>query len=196
MLKYCQRMRQIEEGLVMKEIKTGGKMVTAVVIIVLLGMVIFLGISQAEASPATIYVPDDYTTIQGAVNAASAGDTIIVRDGTYTENVDVNKDHLTIKSDNGAEVTIVQTSGPDDDIFEVTADYITIDGFAIKEASRGRAGIYLGNVNHCNIYHNTLSDNEYAIRLVSSSANSISNNVISGNRLWGISLQSSNNNIF
>jgi len=40
----------------------------------------------------TIYVPDDYSTIQQAVDDASAGDTIIVRDGTYTENVDVNKE--------------------------------------------------------------------------------------------------------
>lgn len=39
----------------------------------------------AEASPATIYVPDNYSTIQAAVNAASLGATIIVRDGTYTE---------------------------------------------------------------------------------------------------------------
>ena len=43
-----------------------------------------------------VYVPDDYPTIQAAVAAASHGDTIIVRDGTYTENVDVNKEHLTI----------------------------------------------------------------------------------------------------
>lgn len=34
------------------------------------------------------------------VNNASAGDTIIARDGTYTENVDVNKS-LTIQSENG-----------------------------------------------------------------------------------------------
>ncbi|MDI6811677.1 MAG: hypothetical protein QMD80_08465 [archaeon] len=39
----------------------------------------------------TIYVPDNYPTIQSAVDAASAGDTIIVRDGTYIENVNVNK---------------------------------------------------------------------------------------------------------
>ena len=66
--------------------------------------------SQVEASPATIYVPDDYATIQAAVDTASPGDTIIVRGGTYTENVDVNKDHLTIQSENGAEVTIVQAA--------------------------------------------------------------------------------------
>ena len=43
------------------------------------------GVSTAR----TIYVPEDYAKIQWAVDNASAGDTIIVRDGTYTENVDV-----------------------------------------------------------------------------------------------------------
>ena len=42
------------------------------------------GISESEvksSSSAAIYVPDGYSTIQAAVNAASPGDTIIVRDG-------------------------------------------------------------------------------------------------------------------
>jgi hypothetical protein len=52
---------------------------------------------------AEVYVPDDYPTIQAAVDAVNAGDTIIVRDGTYTENVNVNKPHLTIQSENGAD---------------------------------------------------------------------------------------------
>ena len=46
-----------------------------------------------------IYVPDDYSTIQKAVNHAQPGDTIIVRDGTYVENVVINKPYLTIKSE-------------------------------------------------------------------------------------------------
>ena len=46
----------------------------------------------ASASEAkTIYVPDDYEKIQWAVDNASAGDTIIVRDGTYYENVIICK---------------------------------------------------------------------------------------------------------
>jgi len=40
------------------------------------------------------YLNADFTRIQDAVNAASPGDTIIVHPGIYTENVDVNKDHL------------------------------------------------------------------------------------------------------
>ena len=47
----------------------------------------FAGVSAAK----TIYVPDDYANIQWAVDIASAGDTIIVRPGTYNENVVVSK---------------------------------------------------------------------------------------------------------
>ena len=43
------------------------------------------GVSVAR----TIYVPEDYAKIQWAVDNTSVGDTIIVSDGTYTENVDV-----------------------------------------------------------------------------------------------------------
>jgi parallel beta-helix repeat protein len=38
-----------------------------------------------------IWVPDNYTTIQAAVNAANAGDIIRVRNGTYYENIQVNQ---------------------------------------------------------------------------------------------------------
>ena len=53
-------------------------------------------LSSGEA----VYVPDDFPTIQAAVNATNSGDTIIVRDGSYSENIDVNKG-LRICSENG-----------------------------------------------------------------------------------------------
>ena len=58
------------------------------------------------SSVTVIYVPDDYPTIQAAIDNASDGDTIIVRDGTYTENIDVDK-RLTIRSENGSDFTVV-----------------------------------------------------------------------------------------
>jgi len=39
----------------------------------------------------TIVVPDDYPTIQEAINHASEGDTVFVRSGTYYGQVIVNK---------------------------------------------------------------------------------------------------------
>ena len=53
--------------------------------------VVLAFVSIGIASAATIYVPDDYSTIHEAVDAASAGDTIIVRDGTYDKNIKMNK---------------------------------------------------------------------------------------------------------
>ena len=61
------------------------------VVLTITVVVLFFAAFTAVVNAATIYVPDDYGTIQDAVDNATAGDTIIVRDGTYTENVHVNK---------------------------------------------------------------------------------------------------------
>jgi len=47
----------------------------------------FAGVSAAR----TIYVPEVHAGIQWAVDNATDGDTIIVRDGIYYENVDIDK---------------------------------------------------------------------------------------------------------
>jgi hypothetical protein len=77
--------------------------------------------------------PSD-TPIQGAIDDATIGETICIKDGTYTENVDVNK-QLTIRSEHDAASTIVNALDPDDHVFEVTADYVNISGFMVKGAT-------------------------------------------------------------
>jgi len=59
------------------------------------------------AFTATIYVPDNYATIQGAIDASANGDVIIVRAGTYVENIDFVGKAITVKSEGGYEVTII-----------------------------------------------------------------------------------------
>ncbi|MBL9151358.1 MAG: right-handed parallel beta-helix repeat-containing protein, partial [Verrucomicrobiales bacterium] len=49
----------------------------------------------------------DHATIQAAVSAAAAGDTILVSDGTYVENVVIDK-NLTLLSENGRGATFIQ----------------------------------------------------------------------------------------
>jgi hypothetical protein len=55
----------------------------------LAGMFAAVPISPVFAT--TIIIPDNYHTIQAAINAASPGDTILVRAGTYAENLTLNK---------------------------------------------------------------------------------------------------------
>jgi parallel beta-helix repeat protein len=132
-------------------------------------------------------------SIQQAVNAANSGETINVRDGTYIENVDVNKPHLTIRSENGAKATIVQAASSDDHIFEVTADYVNIRGFTVGGASVTPSSVYLADVDYCNISNNIASNNNYGIYLYKSNSNLISNNIASNNDASGICLDTSSN---
>ena len=112
--------------------------------------------ASGVASATTYYVPDDHEKIQWAVDNASDGDTIIVRDGVYVENIDVKKEHLTIRSENVSYYTTVQASNPNDHVFEVQADYVNISGFTVTGATEpGKSGISLFRVNHCNV-SNTL----------------------------------------
>ncbi|RZB32884.1 MAG: hypothetical protein AEth_00230 [Candidatus Argoarchaeum ethanivorans] len=120
-------------------------------------------ISIGCASADTIYVPEEGNqTIQQAVNNASEGEIIIVRDGTYNENVDVSKSHLTIRSENGSANCIVSASNLNDDVFKVTKDYVNISGFTVENTTGDwKAGIYLHTVEHCNISYNTANSNNY-----------------------------------
>jgi len=150
-------------------------------------------VGATKAFSATIYVPDDYSTIQVAVDAANPGDTIIVRDGTYTENVDVDK-ALTIQSENGPDLTTVQAADPNDYVFEATADYVNINGFTIIGEGKTAGGVSLSNANHCEIFNNNIVDGGYGIYLGSSTDNVITNNIISSHYYSGIQLASSSYN--
>jgi len=150
----------------------------------------------AYAQEETINVPADYPTIQEAVDAANPGDTIIVTDGTYTENIDVNKNNLTIKSENGAEKTTVQAANPDDNVFEVTAYYVKISGFTVKGATgEYKVGILLDGARYCNVSNNTCLNNYGGIGLNLSDYNRIMNNICNSNTHVGIGYLKSYYNI-
>ena len=55
----------------------------------------------------TINVPADQPTIQGAINAAVNGDSVLVQAGTYTENINFNGKAINVSSAKGPKVTII-----------------------------------------------------------------------------------------
>jgi parallel beta-helix repeat protein len=100
----------------------------------------------ALASAATLTVPGDYGAIQPALDAASAGDTILVAPGTYrgADNRNLSfggKDLLLISSD-GAEKTIIECDGAPHGIAfnrgETRA--ALIEGFTIRGADNRDIG--------------------------------------------------------
>ena len=152
-------------------------------------------VAVAFDNPDLIYVPDDYNRIQAAVNAANNRDTIIVRDGTYRENVVVDKG-LTIRSENGPDSTTVRAPFSRDPVFKITSDNVVISGFTVRNSNEGmNAGIYIeSDVNYCTISNNKPVNNGVGIYLYSNNKyNQITDNILEDNNL-GIYLVSSNDN--
>ncbi|HIH96012.1 MAG TPA: hypothetical protein HA348_00730, partial [Thermoplasmata archaeon] len=152
------------------------------------------------ASAKIWYVDDsggaNFTKIQDAITSANGSDIIIVRDGNYLENVKVNKS-LTIQSENGSALTVVQAASSGDHVFEVTANYVNISGFTVEGATGGyfKAGIYLYYADRCNMTYNNCSNNEIGISAVYSNNNTITGNTVTYNNGWGVQFFSSGNNV-
>ena len=152
------------------------------------------------------------TPIQHAIDNATACDTICVKDGTYNENVDVTKSHLTIRSENGPSVTTVSASlNPNKHVFDISDQtHVTLKGFEIRDAhgSQDVAGIYMYNASECKISGNIVTNisatgayTAYGVWLSASDNNifksiSMPGGISSGDAACGLCLESSNNNSF
>lgn len=95
----------------------------------------------AAAATLTVGPGQTYETIQAAVDAASDGDTINVKTGTYAEMVDIATPNLVLRSIDGNKAAVIEGDGSDYCFYVEDGAPVTIDGFWIKP--HGEAGIYL-----------------------------------------------------
>jgi parallel beta-helix repeat protein len=137
----------------------------------------------------------DYATIQEAVDAAGEGLQIIVHEGTYTENVVVDK-KLTIVSKDGPSNTIVSAEDPSASAFTVASKGMTVSGFTIQGASGvGAAGVHLNGSADCSVAGNRISNNYYGLLVSAASTGStvIHNDV--GSNVYGVWVDGQRTNI-
>ena len=146
----------------------------------------------------TFYVggsgPNNYTKIQDAINDASNGDTVFVYDDSspYYENVVVGKSINLLGENRDTTILDGNNSG---DVVYVTADWVNISGFKIKNSggSWGDAGIDIRS-NYNTISGNNISNDGDGIHLDCSDSNTITGNNISNNCFGGIWLYCSDSN--
>lgn len=133
------------------------------VVLFIVGMVA-LGLSSIALS-ATLKVPADYPTIQGAINASKSGDVIMVAQGNYAENLTL-KPNIRLeggyKSDYSARNWMSWPSiidGAQKGSVVIGADRATLDGFTLRngKAALG-AGLFLDR-GSMTIKNNTIEDN-------------------------------------
>jgi nitrous oxidase accessory protein NosD len=97
-------------------------------------------IQPVKAQPPTIIVPDDYPTIQAAINSANNGDTVFVRSGTYYENVVVNKTLNLIGENRNSTIVDGNNTG---NVVTLVSNNVNVCGFTFRKSAarpRGRRG--------------------------------------------------------
>lgn len=157
---------------------------------ILIGLVLMLLFCPVLSNAANFYVESDgdnandgsdntssdaWATIQYAIDHDDVedGDTIYIGEGTFEENITVDKD-ITLYGD-GSGVTIISASNSDEHVITLSEQGVILYGLGISGSnSSGIAGIYIGSdsgdsyIRGCKI-----TDSEYGIYLEDSDGNTI-----------------------
>jgi pectinesterase len=105
---------------------------------------IILAAALAPAAfAATRSVPSQYSTVQAAINAASAGDTIAIANGTYSGQVSVPSSKTGLIIQGASNTGTILTSGQNQTTVTVAATDVTINNIKLQNSYTGDT-----NTNH------------------------------------------------
>jgi len=157
------------------------------------------------AHPDTVYVDDDYNNstpgwgydrfnrIQYGINEVE-GSTVYVYNGMYYENVVIDKTINLIGEDKNN--TIISSAGYADVVYiAISADWVNITGFTIKNAEYNCNGIGVRSNFNSIVGNNIVSNDYFGVYFYDSNNNIISDNNISENGAQGIRIEQSSYNI-
>jgi parallel beta-helix repeat protein len=161
----------------------------------LLSVSMFFGnIESVKSNISIVTVPDYYPTIQQAINNANAGDTIFVKNGTYYENVVLNKTLSLIGE--SKEKTIIDANKNGQALL-VTASNTTVTGFTFTgsgaewEGSWWDSAILLNDCNDTLIQESNFQKNWCGLWLHNATNNTIVRNSFEFNEQRAIAIDAS-----
>ena len=150
------------------------------------------GFIDEGCSNNTLNVRGDYGTIQSAINAALHGDTVLVENGIYRENIlfSGSSKTITVTSQNGAGETEIQGTGIGSVVTFAAGNSSTLSGFTVTNGSTSEngGGVLCGSsssptIENCVITGNTAAVGGGGIYCESSSSPFITNSIIQNNSL-------------
>lgn len=162
-------------------------------LIFLISLIIALPCTTVKASK-TITVPNDYTTIQSAIDHANAGDSVYVKNGVYYEQDNTVDKQVSLIGENSNKTILIginnlKYSPPY--VITISSDNVKVSGFTISNGSLG--GIRVETVGSekqptgCVITgNNIVNNNNDGVSTYDGKALTISNNNISNNSVYGI----------
>jgi serine protease len=96
----------------------------------------------AIADAATIHVPADAATIQRAIDGAAAGDTVLVSPGTYVETITFRGKAITVASEQGPALTIIDGNGAGSVVTFDSGENrsAVLEGFTVRNGANSFSG--------------------------------------------------------